>query len=70
MRDVDGLNSGYARLLLEEYLEAPEAVPAEWRAVFESGESAVVDALPGLRRFQLITSGWIDMNKNWRASPS
>ena len=37
-RDVDGLNAGYASLLLDEYLENPEAVPAEWRALFESGE--------------------------------
>ncbi len=50
MHDVDGLNSGYARLLLDEYLENPEAVPAEWRAVFESGESGLVTTLPGLAR--------------------
>ena len=29
--DVDGLNAGYARALLDEYLENPEAVPSEWR---------------------------------------
>ena len=28
MTDVDGLNSGFARDLLEEYLENPDAVPA------------------------------------------
>ena len=28
--DVDGLNAGYARVLLDEYLENPEAVPSEW----------------------------------------
>ena len=39
MHDVDGVNAGYARLLLDEYLENPEAVPAEWRALFESGDS-------------------------------
>jgi 2-oxoglutarate dehydrogenase E1 component len=50
MADVDELNSGYASALLEEYLENPQAVPAEWRALFESGRSDVVDALPGLRR--------------------
>ena len=35
--DVDGLNAGYARALLDDYLENPEAVPSEWRALFESG---------------------------------
>ena len=38
MHDVDGLNAGYASALLEQYLENPEAVPREWRALFESGD--------------------------------
>src|SRR5580765_6270005 len=50
MHDVDGLNGGYARLLLDEYLEDPEAVPAEWRALFESGDSHLVATVPGLAR--------------------
>jgi 2-oxoglutarate dehydrogenase E1 component len=48
--DVDGLNAGYARLLLEEYLENPAAVPSEWRALFESGASELVATQPGLAR--------------------
>jgi 2-oxoglutarate dehydrogenase E1 component len=48
--DVDGLNSGYARDLLEEYLENPDAVPSEWRRLFESGQSDVVATHPGLTR--------------------
>jgi len=48
--DVDGLNSGYARLLLEDYLENPEAVPPEWRELFESGDSELVASHPGLLR--------------------
>src|SRR5207253_4824722 len=50
MTDVDGLNAGFARDLLEDYLENPEAVPSEWRRLFESGESDVVAAHPGLAR--------------------
>jgi 2-oxoglutarate dehydrogenase E1 component len=50
MHDVDGVNAGYARLLLDEYLDDPEAVPAEWRALFEDGDSAVLEGLPGLAR--------------------
>jgi 2-oxoglutarate dehydrogenase E1 component len=50
VHDVDGLNVGYARALFEEYLENPEAVPAEWRAVFESGDSELLRSLPGLAR--------------------
>src|SRR3954462_1939110 len=50
MPDVDAVNSGYARVLLEEYLENPEAVPSEWRALFESGDGELLQALPGLAR--------------------
>src|SRR4051794_9407588 len=48
--DVDGLNDGYARALLDEYLENPDAVPSEWRALFESGESQLVATHPGIAR--------------------
>jgi len=44
MPDVDGLNAGYATTILEQYLENPESVPSEWRALFESGESELVKA--------------------------
>src|SRR5204863_8042957 len=50
MPDVDAVNAGYARSLLEEYLENPEAVPSEWRALFESGDGDLLEALPGLAR--------------------
>src|SRR6188472_674640 len=50
MHDVDGVNAGYARLLLDEYLDNPESVPPEWRALFESGESDLLTGLPGLAR--------------------
>ena len=45
--EVDGLNTGYAALLLEQYLENPSAVPSEWRALFES---ALLAVQPGLAR--------------------
>ena len=48
--EVDGLNSGYARLLLDQYLENPDAVPEEWRRLFESGHSELVATHPGLAR--------------------
>jgi 2-oxoglutarate dehydrogenase E1 component len=48
--DVDELNAGFAALLLEEYLENPSAVPSEWRALFESGDSELVARHPGLHR--------------------
>ena len=37
--DVDGLNAGYARALLDDYLENPEAVPSEWRALFVEADA-------------------------------
>jgi 2-oxoglutarate dehydrogenase E1 component len=48
--EVDGLNAGYARALLDEYLENPEGVPSEWRALFESGESDLLAQHPGVAR--------------------
>ena len=40
--EVDGLNTGYAALLLEQYLDNPSAVPSEWRALFESAPEALL----------------------------
>jgi 2-oxoglutarate dehydrogenase complex dehydrogenase (E1) component-like enzyme len=48
--EVDGLNAGYARTLLDEYLENPEGVPSEWRALFESGDSELLTQHPGVAR--------------------
>ena len=44
------LNAGYVGLLLEEYLENPEAVDPAWRELFEGPDDAVLQALPGLAR--------------------
>ncbi len=58
MRNVDALNAGYAGLLLEQYLESPEAVPPEWRALFEQGDgAALIEALPGLGRLLELSNG-------------
>jgi 2-oxoglutarate dehydrogenase E1 component len=48
--EVDGLNAGYAALLLEQYLDNPAAVPSEWRALFESAPEALLAVQPGLAR--------------------
>jgi 2-oxoglutarate dehydrogenase E1 component len=48
--DVDGLNTGYAALLLEQYLDNPGAVPEEWRDLFESEPEALLRRQPGLAR--------------------
>src|SRR4051812_18954286 len=52
VHDLYGLNSGFAHALLDEYLENPEAVPAEWRALFESGDSDLIATHPGLARLR------------------
>ena len=48
--DVDGLNTGYAALLLEQYLDNPGAVPEEWRDLFESEPEVLLRRQPGLAR--------------------
>ena len=50
MAEVDGLNSGYAALLLEQYLDNPSAVPSEWRELFESAPEELLASQPGLAR--------------------
>jgi 2-oxoglutarate dehydrogenase E1 component len=47
---MDGLNAGYAALLLEQYLENPAAVPSEWRSLFESAPEEILAIEPGLAR--------------------
>jgi 2-oxoglutarate dehydrogenase E1 component len=47
--EVDGLNAGYARAVLEEYLENPEGVPSEWRELFE-GDTELLTKHPGVAR--------------------
>src|SRR3954471_16514419 len=48
--EIDGLNAGFAETLLEEYLGNPDAVPAEWRALFEESADELVASHPGLSR--------------------
>jgi 2-oxoglutarate dehydrogenase E1 component len=48
--DVDGLNAGYAALVLEQYLDNPSSVPEEWRDLFENDPAALLAAQPGLAR--------------------
>src|SRR5437588_7633895 len=48
--EVDGLNTGYAALLLEQYLDNPSAVPSEWRALFERAPEELLAIQPGLSR--------------------
>jgi 2-oxoglutarate dehydrogenase E1 component len=50
MAEVDGLNAGYAALVLEQYLDNPSAVPAEWRALFEEAPEELLASQPGLAR--------------------
>jgi 2-oxoglutarate dehydrogenase E1 component len=47
---ISGLNAGYVGLVLEQYLENPEAVDPAWRALFENADDEVLAALPGLTR--------------------
>src|SRR5579871_5159956 len=55
--EMDGPNSGYAALLLEQYLDNPGSVPEEWRDLFESDPSAVLATQPGLARLLELAVG-------------
>ena len=45
-----GLNAGYVGMLLERYLENPEAVDPAWRDLFEGADETLLSTLPGLSR--------------------
>jgi 2-oxoglutarate dehydrogenase E1 component len=47
---LEDLNLGYVEELFVQYLEAPESVPAEWRAVFEANPQAFAERFPSLAR--------------------
>ena len=55
--EVDGLNAGYAALLLEQYLDNPAAVASEWRALFESAPETLLSVQPGLARLLDLRAG-------------
>ena len=55
--DVDGLNAGYVELILDDYLENPDAVSSEWRALFESRAGDVLQTHPALRRLVELADG-------------
>jgi 2-oxoglutarate dehydrogenase E1 component len=69
--ELDSLNAGYAGMLLEEYLDNPSNVSPEWRALFESGDPAVVASIPGLARLVAGLNGnGAYANGNGHASPA
>ena len=69
--DVDGLNTGYAALLLEQYLDNPGAVPEEWRDLFESEPEALLQRQPGLARLlELAADGDGDGDGGGHAPPA
>jgi 2-oxoglutarate dehydrogenase E1 component len=67
--DVDGLNTGYAALLLEQYLDNPGAVPEEWRDLFESEPKALLRRQPGLARLLELAAANGDGHASPVASP-
>jgi hypothetical protein len=72
---MDGLNAGYAALLLEQYLENPAAVPSEWRSLFESAPEEILAIEPGLARIVEALAGngnghaiWPPASTRWAPS--
>jgi 2-oxoglutarate dehydrogenase E1 component len=47
---VDGVNLGYVRDLLDQYLESPESIDPEWRRLFEEAGNGLVSEHPVVRR--------------------
>ena len=47
---VDGVNLGYVRDLLDQYLESPGSVDPEWRRLFEEAGNGLISEHPVVRR--------------------
>jgi 2-oxoglutarate dehydrogenase E1 component len=52
VQSVDGLNLGYVRDLLDQYLAAPSSVDPAWRTIFEQAADGVVEGHPLVRRLR------------------
>jgi len=52
VQNVDGLNLGYVRDLLDQYLVSPGSVDPAWRAIFEQAADGVVEGHPLVRRLR------------------
>ena len=67
-RDVDGLNAGYASLLLDEYLENPDSVPAEWRG--SSRAAAPPSCSPVIRACSACSRRSATATDTWPKAPA
>ena len=47
---VDGVNLGYVRDLLDQYLESPDSVDPAWRRLFEEDGNGLISEHPVVRR--------------------
>ncbi|MFN8188109.1 MAG: 2-oxoglutarate dehydrogenase E1 component [Gaiellales bacterium] len=54
---VDGLNLGYVRDLLDQYLVSPESVDPAWRELFEHGANGVLSGHPAVEQLLRIVPG-------------
>jgi 2-oxoglutarate dehydrogenase E1 component len=59
---VDGVNLGYVRDLLDQYLASPDSVDPTWRDLFERARNGVVDDHPTVRRLRELSPGLFDGN--------
>ena len=51
---VDGVNLGYVRDLLDQYLSSPDSVDPAWRAIFEQDGDGIVDDHPVVQRIRAL----------------
>jgi 2-oxoglutarate dehydrogenase E1 component len=66
---VDGLNLGYVRDLLEQYLASPESVDPAWRRLFEQATNGVVTGHPLVGRIRELLPGLVAAAEAEAAAP-
>jgi 2-oxoglutarate dehydrogenase E1 component len=69
VQNVDGLNLGYVRDLLDQYLASPGSVDPAWRTIFEQAADGVVEGHPLVRRVRELYPDLIGGNGAGVAEP-
>ena len=66
----DDLNAGFVQELFAQYLDSPETVDPEWRALFESGTATLVASHPLVRRLRELYPDALDGGNGAPAAPA
>jgi 2-oxoglutarate dehydrogenase E1 component len=67
---LDGVNLGYVRDLLDQYLTSPQSVDPAWQRIFEEARNGVVEGHPLVRRLRELYPELLAGNGDRRPAPA